>query len=373
MTLNLLYLDILKAIFQNRDARLCRIRDSSSHQDTSLPALPGNSCPERLYELDPVKHKSRHPDSQFPKSAFLQTMTNSRVLRIPGHHEIIHPHESSRSRATNTTYPEIHRCNLSTFSGRTDAVTLNHKAVLLLMSGSQEDEAIKVLKLGLSLMKADLVSNTSSASNQINSAQQEGQSLSSATRRCHRSTRHYPRKIMAVPVHRPRSVDDSFYIYAYAFTFQQSNQEKSLSSMLEVEMLSATIIYNIALALNIKAIRTNCLTLQIRSLRLYEMSMGLLNGLLMPEKNTNKGPHFISNIAVHVANACCNNLANLAFLQGDFERSRTMMNKLQYLLTLASNNGDESSSSSSVFHETDIQGFRWNIMFMCPPTAAEAA
>ncbi len=312
---------------------------------------------------------------------------------ISGCNEIIHPHESSRSREMSTTNPENYRYDLSAFCGRSDAVTLNHKAVLLLMSGSQEDEAIKVLKLGLSVMKTDLVANTSSACHQHLLAEQGGQSLSSDTIRCFGSRRHDPPQIMAVPVHRPRSVDDSFYIYAYAFTFQQSNQENSLSSMLEVDVLTATIIYNIALALNIKAIRTNCMTLQIRSLRLYEMCMGLLNGLIILEKNRNKVPPIISNIAIDVANeknrnkvppiisniaidvakACCNNLANLAFLQGDFERSRTMMNTLQYLLALAPDYGEESSSSSSVFQATDIQGFRLNIMFMCPPTTAEAA
>lgn len=272
------------------------------------------------------------------------------------------------------------------------AMMLNHEAVILLMSGSDEDLAMDALKLGLTHVKSDLASGTRSSRLSTTSSsqyhqdtghthdnQEEGIQPSQGARSA--GDRSVVARIVPIPVHqtRPWNQEDGFYLYANAFTFDVSNLDETrcppLSSMIDTEILSATIIYNLALALTTKAIRTSSPSLLKRSIRLYEMSMGLLNNIIMFQQRTTTLPEernlpcdFVWNIAI----ACSNNLGQLAYLQGDYALSQTMRSTLQYFLSAVHESGGL-RPSRILFSEMDMRGFKMNIMFMYPPTLAPMA
>ncbi len=279
---------------------------------------------------------------------------------------MIHAQEASSNSVPSGTFRQGHRGN-DPLASRRAAIRLNHEAVVLLRSGMDEEKAMDILKLGLGSVKSGISAAVSSAPNQLDQT-----SCSADRDRPSAPARQDYSQIVPVPVCTSNSCDDTFYLYANAFTFKRSTSEESHSpSLVEAEMLSATIIYNIALALHIKAIRTNCTTHQRRSLRLYEMSMGLINNMIM-QQNENNDPSITPSCAMRLAIACSNNMALLAFVLCDFERSRDMLNTFQNLLSTSSASTND-QDFSLLFHDADIQGFKLNIMFMNPPTAAPAA
>lgn len=318
-----------------------------------------------------------------------------------------------RGRGTGPQHQEDHNIQQRKYReapcppGRNNAIKLNHEAVILLMSGSDEEKAMEVLKLGLSQVKSDLASSarsspSTSRPSSLSKCQDDEHDCKDSKdskeviprrraanavppSRCSCDDDHSHVRILSQPVYQSRQWDDDgFYLYANAFTFDLSNFDESIfpppSSMIDTEILSATIIYNLALALTTKGIRANSSSVLRRSMRLYEMSMGLLSKIIMlPRTIHSKRRNLSYEFALNVAIACSNNLGQLAYRQGDYDRSETMRGTLQYMLSLPlldDDDDDESRLQRSrriVFTETDMRGFKLNIMFMYPPTLAPLA
>jgi hypothetical protein len=184
------------------------------------------------------------------------------------------------------------------------AVELNYKGVCLLKSGRKDEEqAITVLKQSLACVKSDLSPEDSSAASttapnrtEANASWSRGHSYLYPRQRSTKRKRGAVRPLLAstppeddrpiahdsfivpVQVHESNSLDDNLYVFTKAFVFQlcggyngePRHQADCLgrpsSFTVDTELLSATIIYNIGLALHIKAMRTKCVFLQKRSL-----------------------------------------------------------------------------------------------------------
>jgi hypothetical protein len=274
--------------------------------------------------------------------------------------------------------------------GRNAAIKLNHEAVILLKSGCEEDKAMEILKLGLTVVKSDLAGAAPSQSlpkcqdDHLADSQevQQRPPTNLLSPSCHCDKEERLARLVPIQVFhtKPLNEDEEFYLYRNAFIFDLSNIDETrcspLSSMFDTEILSATIIYNLALALTTKAMRTNSSSLLRRSIRLYEMSMGLLNNMVIGSRSNHvKERSFPCDVAWNVAIACSNNLGQLAYLQGDYDQSQTMRSTLQYLLSkpLYACHESRLRSNRLLFTEADLRGFKSNIMFMSPPSLAPMA
>lgn len=289
--------------------------------------------------------------------------------------------------------------------GRNAAIKLNHEAVTLLMSGLEEDKAMEMLKLGLTYVRYDLVPTAPAPQPSLSSQNRQDERFrfdGMGQRRCAvnetqtfmcRRKDHPERRFMVLSMpmsygHHARRMpffNDAaeLYLYTNAFSFDPSNFDNSRhsppSGMIDAEILSATIIYNLALGLTMKAMRTNCSSLLRRSMRLFEVCIQLLRRIIMLPRNDNEELHLPYELAVSVGVACSNNLGQLAFFQCDYELGQSMRRTLQCFLSmydsLPSIGGRESlSGNASLFSESDLQRFSLNIMFMTyPPTSAASA
>jgi hypothetical protein len=172
--------------------------------------------------------------------------------------------------------------------------------------------------------------------------------------------------------------DASLSLYTNAFVFDLSNFEDSTyshpSSSVDSETLSAAIIFNLALALTMKALRTNSSDLLRRAMRLYEMCMELVRKIIANQEQT-----LSYELALTVAIACSNNLGQLAYSQCENELGQNMRRTLQCLLSipdslsLITDQDEASGINRLLFSENDIQRFSLNVLFMHPPTSAATA
>jgi hypothetical protein len=175
-------------------------------------------------------------------------------------------------------------------------------------------------------------------------------------------------------------VDSPLFLYSKAFTFQfskQDNLEEEVSGCLSAETLSAAIIYNIALIINLRGFRRNSSILLKKALDLYMMSMGLLQH--------ESSLIWTTMVARSLAIACSNNTGHLALLLFDYEQAQSMQCTLQELLTtpfsldLTAQEDEQDSSyvpdpyAMDLFEAADWQGFTGNVLFMQPPTTAPSA
>lgn len=298
-----------------------------------------------------------------------------------------------------TTMNAVHDC-----APRRAAIELNHEAVTLLRFGTEEGKALEIFKCALRLLKTELVSSSEARGGRRRpSAQGWGNhndkdprdsqvlpQFSSADLRlysCHNHHKLSP--IVAVPVSnritRTASMtmlnDSPLFLYAKAFTFQFSNlDDHDDKSCLSEEILSSVIMYNIALVLNLKGIRTNSSTLLKKALDLYKLSLDAIH------HDSLLGTSIVSK---SLATACCNNIGQLAYMLCDFEHAETMRCMLQTLFLLTTSSLQEvlnvehegvslaattgKSSSLFLFEEVDMQGFESNLLFLYPPMTAPAA
>lgn len=288
------------------------------------------------------------------------------------------------------------------YPGRKAAIKLNHEAVTLLMSGSEEDKAMEILKLSLVYVKSDLAPRSTPASSpppaspksprsrdcKDDQEQQRYPVHKMQTLRCRHNDRPSRHSSMrAMPVHDnsilPFVKDASLSLYTNAFAFDLSNFEDSTcshpSSSVDSETLSAAIIYNLALALTLKALRTNSSDVLRRAMRLYEMCMELVRKIMMLPGHANQEETLSYELALTVAIACSNNLGQLAYSQCENELGQSMRRTLQCLLSIPDSlslitDQDESSGINRLlFSENDIQRFSLNVLFMHPPTSAATA
>jgi hypothetical protein len=210
------------------------------------------------------------------------------------------------------------------------AVQLNNEGAALLADG-HEELAIDKFEHALGVMKCGLSHDESPP------VVEEVQGRSPA------------RPMHISPIVVACSAPDHSFVYSHALRIRSTGNMQT-----DMTFLSAAIIFNMALLFNIREIRDNSSSLQSRSLRLYEMSAGLTENLDSSDVDT----AFLSVV-------CFNNISQIVFDQGEFERSRLMLSNLQHLMS-----GD---LKPCLFKEDDIQGFMLNVMMMYPPTAARAA
>jgi hypothetical protein len=210
------------------------------------------------------------------------------------------------------------------------AVQLNNEGAALLADGhdllaiDRFEDALWVMKCGLSNDKSPPVA-------------EEAQGRSPA------------RPMHISPIVVACSAPDHSFVYSHALRIQSTGNVQT-----DMTFFCAAIIFNMALIFNIREIRDNSSSLQRRSLRLYEMS-AVLTGTL---DSSNVDTAFLSVV-------CFNNISQIVFDQGEFERSRLMLSNLQQLMS-----GD---LKPCLFTEDDIHGFMLNVMLMYLPTAARAA
>jgi hypothetical protein len=237
-----------------------------------------------------------------------------------------------------------------------------------------------MLKCALRLLKTELSSDASQRPPQVrDDAREVTVSPLSGAESSLQSSRSFHQHLRTVPVpvfnSNTASINDSpLFLYSKVFTFQFSKLDDN--DTLLAETLSAVIIYNIALTLNLKGIRTSSSTLLKKALDLYKMSMGLLqhDSQLLAT----------STVARSMAIACCNNIGHLAFLLLDYEQLQTMQCTLQKLLTTSFcseriGQGHQESSlivepcTLFLFDAADWRGFTSNVLFMQAPAIAPAA
>jgi hypothetical protein len=242
------------------------------------------------------------------------------------------------------------------------AIRLNHEGVVLLTM-SREAQALDRFKLGLTQLKSGIVKQV-----------EQGERLPPfGQQHC---------GVTPVPlVFCPAGFVEEEHIYLYKSAFTVEADESS-SRLISVDMMSAVIIYNMALCISLKSIRMNSSNLQDRSLRLYEMCLSLLNPVCGAAGKDTAGCHLL------LLAACSNNIAQVAYQRCDYDHARSMMCSLQHLLSITlekrrrephchDHSGDQEEQASLFeecpFADADIQGFTLNIMCSSPPMTARAA
>lgn len=331
------------------------------------------------------------------------------------------------------------------------ALRYNHHGVALLMSGGQDDKAIAILRLGLVHMKSEIssdalpcTSTTATGTTNSTSSVQSSHSnplLVVAPRPLQvpppfsvsASTHHHFVKMTSAPVYQSRRAihDDPVFVYTKAFTFQNTSDDPQStticvrhtrtndeemevyvaqqghsifnSQIINTEILSATIIYNLALAIHMKAkqgARRNSSSSNTarRALVLYEMCIKFLTPLLAPAATDTSfsvfqevvggvdggaarttrmtpSPATTMNLpALYLAMVCCNNMAHLVYIQeGDFEKWQVVISSLQCLLDMYCRSSSELCDFESPFLDSDMAGFKWNCMLVTLPITAKAA
>lgn len=319
------------------------------------------------------------------------------------------------------------------------AVQRNCEGVLLLKCGDKVEKAIGCFRQSLGCIPVEVAP-----------VDHDDQSFLSSSS-CHQSTNedfHHPRNhqarvvrslqqdisnydhypppptILSVQIYKPKSIDDFFYVCTKAFLIQPPKFPEHGKNKKQVQqfgssevpyyppILRAIVMYNLALTLHVKGIKTKCRSLQQQSLALYETSYRLLHDTLLslvPWNSNNhdhedseeyKNGHDTSNFRRRTTNhchaeatsyvigsllmACCNNMGHLAYyLRDDFGRSSRTMSNLEYLLSWMSANTNERTKNTTgsaatafsfeLLDHLDIRGFQWNVRFMYPSTNAAAA
>ena len=151
------------------------------------------------------------------------------------------------------------------------------------------------------------------------------------------------------------------------------NMTRRPMMQIDSESLSSTIIYNIAIVITLKGIRTNGSVLLKKAVDLFKLSLDLLPHPSQMQSSTTRCLSMV----------CWNNLAQIAYLLCEFDQVQTMRQMLETLLTeyfsTLSVEQEElaragvSSSPMFLFAEDEIQGFKASIMFMNPPNTAATA
>jgi hypothetical protein len=215
---------------------------------------------------------------------------------------------------------------MSTIQG---AAELNNEGVSLLVNGDEQC-ALQAFKRSLVIMKSSI--NDEGCGGQLSSAAgcESSVYLSSAVL--------------------PGCKQNQSYIYSRAIIIRckcESSDEKNI--------VTAAIIFNMALVFQILDSRFRSSSNQTRALRLYEMCNGLL-------ETCTADNHTAAGI---LAIACLNNMSQVLYDRGDFCRNQLVLGNLQYLMN--------ATLDWSIFDDHDIQGIMLNVMMMHWPNGAGAA
>mmetsp|Transcript_14092 Transcript_14092/g.24518 ORF Transcript_14092/g.24518 Transcript_14092/m.24518 type:complete len:236 (+) Transcript_14092:104-811(+) len=151
----------------------------------------------------------------------------------------------------------------------------------------------------------------------------------------------------------PRPAAHETFIYRNAVRYHQAGLTAG-SEASNMKLLSAIVIFNMALYYHISDLDKGTTALQTTCLQLYDMCLDLLERL--PQHG----------LECSVLRAICfNNMAHVAYERGDYSECRTLLDHLMYYISL--------EETKVFFEETDVQGFILNCMMMHPPTGAKAA
>lgn len=322
-----------------------------------------------LHECGKITHSEQYPCSK----------------AIAGHHDL----------ETNHVVPSCRA------SSRRSAIGLNQEAVTLLKYGN-EGKALEIFKCALRLVKTDLTTGSSSPqaaqSWVIRHNQQEQGAMLDAHQQQHQEpplppicsgpdltvrlqscrSRHKHLRLVQLPISKTLSINESLFLYSKAFTFQFSKLDDT--SCLSAETLSSAIIYNMALVLHLKGIRTNSAVLLKKALDLYKMSTRLQeHDLSLVPGGTSTTLALSRSLMI----ACCNNMGQLAYLRFDQEQVQTMKGALLSLLTTPSSSSPpmvveqhqlaQACFSLVLFDAEDMESFKTNLIFMNPPMTAPVA
>lgn len=228
------------------------------------------------------------------------------------------------------------------------AMQLNNDGASCLSNG-EEDRALVAFKHALIIIQRELPPSGVEG-DEISGNEAEESSTDADTN----SALHGSRKIKLTPVQVECPSLENSYVYNRALAVHGGQGGKGKK---EMNLLSAVIIFNMALLHDLRGIRCKSTKYRVRSLRLYEMCYGLL------EEFDRKTLHIDTIMLLSIV--CLNNMSQVTLSEGDFSRCQWMMRTLQSLLT--------SQSKSNQLNEHDIRGLMLNVMMMHPPTSASAA
>jgi hypothetical protein len=219
-----------------------------------------------------------------------------------------------------------------------EAQRLNNEGVMLLLLENREQQAVTCLRQSLNMFKHLLAipsddnsrSSSSSPSNMALNIQLLAQSL-------------------------PNLQDSNSFIYCSLLAFSPAEASETLPSKDTIQVFSAVIILNIALAYHRKGVSGNkaCMA---RADKMYGMVTKLLSGC-----ENNRGFALLAKLA------SINNLSVLQHSQNDYSLSQQGFQYLRDLIDVAA--AERSPLCSAQMYE----GMLLNILCAVPPNAAPAA
>jgi tetratricopeptide (TPR) repeat protein len=243
------------------------------------------------------------------------------------------------------------------------AVKLTNEGTSLLVFG-QEDRAINEFTTALEIMaKSGLSDRHPNRAPAPQDSQQRAYSFdaNASSSLAGKSAEHPPRYASPVRLPNPPAATggdhSSFFVYRHALKVNISGGMDSAKDMDIV--ISAIIIFNMALLYHLKGIRENTASkYHAKSMRLYNMSLELLKNL------DNNSSHHEDVVLLQVA--CWNNMSHISYEQADFDRALLQLSELQWLLCMM-------AVRPNHFTADDMQRFMLNGMLLRALSTAPAA
>jgi hypothetical protein len=219
-----------------------------------------------------------------------------------------------------------------------EALRLNNEGVMLLLLENREQQAVTCLTQALNMVK-DLLAKPSddnrSSSNPFNKALN-----------------------IQLTAHSLPNLQDSYcFICCSLLAFSLEEAEETFPSEATLQVYSAVIILNIALAYHRKGVSGNAACLA-KAGKMYGVVTNLLSGC-----ENNQG------IALVAKLASINNLSQLRHSQGDYNFSQEGFQYLGDLINVAGENLERLSVCNAQMYK----GMLLNILCVAPPDAAPAA
>jgi hypothetical protein len=220
-----------------------------------------------------------------------------------------------------------------------EAQRLNNKGVVLLLLDNREQQAVTCLKQSLSMVKHLLAMASDDDSRTSSSPSNMALNI----------------QILAHSL--PSLQDSNSFIYCSLLAFSPADASETLPTEDTIQVYSAVIILNIALAYHRKGLSGNEASLTMAE-KMYGMVTKLLSGC-----ENNEGVALVAKLAA------MNNLSVLQHSQGDYNSSQQGFQYLTYLIDLAGENLEGSPLCSAQMYE----GMLLNVLCVAPPDAAPAA
>lgn len=144
------------------------------------------------------------------------------------------------------------------------------------------------------------------------------------------------------------------FIFNKALTLSEPSDCEATPSFDDLQVSTATVVFNLALAHHRRGMNTGRAELLIKADKLYSMVLKLLS----------EDYHYTSRMSVITKLASINNLAQLRFDAGDFDKAREGLRHLSHGFRV----------TSAVFlRGTAMKDLLLNVLLLTPPKAAPAA